>query len=128
MAWRSGQAYGQDLRERVLGAPGSVNAVAQRFGVSASYVARVRSRQRKLGQNCAQPQCNHVLPRLQGMYTQLLAKVQEAPDQTLQQLCQWAEREHGVRVGTTTMWKTLGRLGLSLKKRPFTPASKSART
>ena len=128
MAWRSGQAYGQDLRERVLSAQGSINAVAQRFSVSASYVARVRSRHRHLGQDCAQPQCNHVPPRLQGIYTQLLSKVQEAPDQTLQQLCQWAEHEHGVRVGTTTMWKTLGRLGLSLKKRPCAPVSKKAKT
>lgn len=76
----------------------------------------MRSRHRKLVQECAQPQCNHVLARLQGVHTQLLAKVQERPDQTLQQLCQWVEREHGVRVGTTTMWKTLVRLGLSLKK------------
>lgn len=28
MAWRSGQAYGQDLRDRVLSAHGSINAVA----------------------------------------------------------------------------------------------------
>ncbi|MFB8828756.1 winged helix-turn-helix domain-containing protein [Azotobacter sp. CWF10] len=38
-----------------------------------------------------------------------------APEQTLTQLCQWIEAEHGVRVSPTTLWKTLGRLGLTLK-------------
>ncbi|WP_217646205.1 winged helix-turn-helix domain-containing protein [Halomonas korlensis] len=38
------------------------------------------------------------------------------PRQTLAQLCQWVEREHGRRVSVTTLWKTLGRLGLTWKK------------
>lgn len=49
-------------------------------------------------------------------------------DQTLSHLCDWVQREHDVRVGITTMWKTLARLGLSFKKRLSTPASKSAQT
>ena len=36
MSWRNGQAYAQDLRERVLAAPGVLRAVAERFGVSPS--------------------------------------------------------------------------------------------
>ena len=38
MTWRKGQAYGQDLRDRVLAVPGLLREVAERFGVSASYV------------------------------------------------------------------------------------------
>ena len=125
MAWHRGQAYAQDLRDRVLSAEGTIDAVARRFAVSASYVARARSRQRRLGQSCAGAQCNHVPLRLAGLQSQLLTQVQAASDQTLAQLCAWAQREHGVRVGVTTMWKTLGRLGLSFKKRPCMPVSKS---
>ena len=34
MSWRRGQAYGQDLRDRVLGVPGlRLREVAERFGV-----------------------------------------------------------------------------------------------
>jgi transposase len=47
-------------------------------------------------------------------------------DWTLQQLCDWVQTEHGIRVGVTTMWKTLARLGLSLKKSHSMPASKRA--
>lgn len=51
MAWHQGQAYGQDLRDRVLHAPGSLAAVSARFGVSKSSVARVHSRHRRLGED-----------------------------------------------------------------------------
>ncbi len=122
MAWRPGQAYGQDLRDRVLAAQGSIHEVAERFAVSDSYVARVRSRQRRLGVACAGVQCNHVPLRLAGLESALAAQVQAAPEQTLAQLCAWAQREHGVYVGLTTMWKMLDRLGLRLKKRPRSPA------
>ena len=65
MAWRRGQAYGQDLRERVLGAAGlSLRAAAARFAVSPSYVAKVRARLRDTGEATPGPQRNHVPPRL----------------------------------------------------------------
>ena len=46
MVGHPGQAYGQDLRDRVLNAKGSIREVALRFGVSESYVDRARSRRR----------------------------------------------------------------------------------
>jgi hypothetical protein len=49
MAWRSGQAYSQDLRDRVLRGEGSNTEVAARFEVTQSYLSRVRSRERRLG-------------------------------------------------------------------------------
>ena len=61
MAWRRGQAYGQDLRERVLGAAGlSLRAAAARFAVSPSYVSKVRARLRETGDTAPGPQRNHV--------------------------------------------------------------------
>ncbi|MDB5770467.1 MAG: hypothetical protein JWM42_841 [Burkholderia sp.] len=50
MGWRQGQAYGQDVRDRVLGASGSIAEVALRFGVSESFVERARWR-RRLGED-----------------------------------------------------------------------------
>ena len=60
MSWRLGMTYGQDLRDRVLAAPGLLQEVAERFDVSQSYVSRVRSHRQRLGQTSAGVQCNHV--------------------------------------------------------------------
>lgn len=127
MAWHLGQAYGQDLRDRVLNAPGSIAEVASRFGVSKSFVARARSRRRRLGEDTPGPQCSHMPLKLAGLEQELIARVATANDQTLEQLCQWVQAEHGVQVGVTTMWKTLKRLDLSLKKRRRTRPSSSVR-
>jgi hypothetical protein len=40
MAWRRGQAYSQDLRDRILSAEGSARSVAAQFVVSVSYVVK----------------------------------------------------------------------------------------
>jgi transposase len=128
MGWRQGQAYGQDLRGRVLDASGTNAEVAMQFGVSESYVIRARSRRRRVGEDRAAAQCNHVPPKLGGLEQALAVHVAEKPDQTLAQLCDWVKVVHGVQVGVTTMWNTLSRRGLSLKKSRFTPRSRSART
>ena len=118
MSWRLGMAYAQDLRDRVLAAPGLLREVAERFDVSLSYVSRVRARRQRLGQTGAGVQCNHVPPRLGALKAPLLAQVALAPEQTLAQLCQWVRADYGIAVGPTTMGKTLARFGLTLKKRP----------
>ena len=125
MSWQRGRAYAQDLRDRVLASPGLLREVAERFGVSQAYVSRVRSRHARLGQTSAGAQCNHVPLRLAALSEPLLAQVAKAPEQTLVQLCQWVQAEHGVQVAPATMGKTLTRLGLTRKKRPFTRSNKS---
>lgn len=126
MAWRRGQPYSQDLRDRVLAATGLLWEVAARFKVSQSYVSRARSRCKQLGQISPGAQCNHVPLRLGALKEPLLEQVARAPDQTLAELCQWVQVEHGIRVGPTTMGKTLARFGLTLKKRPSMPANRLA--
>jgi len=116
MSWRNGQAYAQDLRDRVLAMPGVLRGVAERFGVSQAYVCRARARRDKLGQTSPGAQHNHRPLRLAALEPALRAQVGAAPAQTLRELCQWARAEHGIAVGTTTMHKTLGRFGLTLKK------------
>lgn len=128
MAWHRGRAYTQDLRERVLAASGTMAEVAFRFNVSESYVAKVRARRRRLGQDTPGVQCNHMPRKLAGLEQELADRVTALPDQTLEQLCEWANNTHGVQVGVTTMWKTLDRLGLSFKKKRYMPRSSSAQT
>jgi transposase len=128
MHWHRGQAYGQDLRDRVLAmADAPLREVAARFGVSASFVSKARARQRELGLATPGPQHNHVPPRLAGLHDVLRARV-AAVDATLAELRAWVAAEHGVAVSPKVMWKTVHRLGLTLKKRPSTRPSRRART
>ena len=128
MAWRKGQAYGQDLRDRVLQATGRVVDIAVRFGVSPAYVSRTRARCEQLGQTCAGAQRNHVPLRLAALKDDVLAQVAKAPEQTLVQLCAWVHTRHGIVVKPSTMHKSLVRFGLTFKKKRYTPASSNAPT
>jgi transposase len=116
MSWRNGQAYGQDLRDRVLAMPGVLREVAERFGVSQAYVCRARARHERLGQTSPGAQCNHMPLRLAALEGALCEQVAKVPAQTLRELCQWVRAKHGIEVGTTTMFKTLKRFGVTLKK------------
>ena len=87
MSWRKGQAYGQDLRDRVLQATGRLCDVALRFDVSPSYVLRARARREQLGQTSPGVQRNHVPLRLGTLKEEVLAQVASAPVQKLAQLC-----------------------------------------
>ncbi len=113
----AGQAYAQDLRDRVLAAVGEpIWAVAARFGVSPSYVSKVHSRRRKTGETTPGRQHNHVAPRLAPLYDALRARVAEQADATIAELRGWVKREHGIVVSHPVMWSALARLGLTLKK------------
>ena len=116
MSWQKGKAYGQDLRDRVLAAPGVLREVAERFGVSQAYVCRARARRDKLGQTSPGAQHNHRPLRLAALEPALRAQVATEPAHTLRELCQWCQAEHGIEVGTTTRHKSLSRFGLTLKK------------
>ncbi len=85
MAWQRGQSYGQLLRDRMLGAEGSIHELAERFAVSDSYVARVRSKRRRLDQDTPGMQCNHVPLCFAGVEQAVLVKVEAQPDHTLSQ-------------------------------------------
>jgi transposase len=116
MSWRRGQAYGQDLRDRVLAVAGDpIRVVAARLGVSPSYVSKVRSRFRKMGETTPGPQHNQVKPRLAPLHDALRARVAEQADATIAELRAWAAREHGIAISHAVMWKTLAQLGLRLK-------------
>ncbi|MFC7738321.1 hypothetical protein ACFQX4_21455 [Roseomonas sp. GCM10028921] len=115
MGWRRGMALSQDLRDRVLAAPGSSREVAARFGVSVSYVVKAGARLRDAGKATAGAQRNHVAPRLEGHEEALRAEVARRPSATCDDLRVWAA-ERGVAVGRTAVWNALARLGLTLKK------------
>jgi transposase len=128
-SWRRGQPYSQDLRERVLAADGlSAREAAERFEVSVSYVVKARQRRARLGdlrpgaQRCWMP------PKLAAYHAAIGAYVRQHQDVTLAELRGWLLSEFEVSASIGTMWNTLRRLGLTLKKRPSRPPNAGAPT
>ena len=117
MAYRRGQAYSQDLRDRVLAAPGSATVVIARFGVSRSYVIKARQRRDRHGYACAGVQRSHTPAKFAGHDAVLRARVETAPDATLAEFVEWAGAELGIILSIKAMWKRLQALKLTLKKR-----------
>src|SRR4029453_4451036 len=120
MAWRRGQAYSQDLRDRVLAAAAeglSSREVAEQFDVSPSYVIKVVQRLDREGERSARPQCSHTPRKLsEAEHAAIRARGLEQTDATMVALRHWVLREPGVGVSHAGMWTTLVRLGLTLKK------------
>jgi len=127
MAWRRGQAYSQDLRDRVLAAAGSARAVAQHFLVSVSYVVKARQRRDRDGEVSAGPQHSHTPRKLAGLHDAIARYAAEHPDATIEELRAWLQTEHGTYASAGLMWNTLDRLGLTLKKRLSARPSRSGR-
>jgi len=72
--------------------------VAARLTVSPSYVSKVRSKPRLMGEAAAGPRRNHTRPRLEPFYDAPRARVAEQADETIAELRAWVPREHGVSV------------------------------
>jgi transposase len=124
-----GEAYSEDLRERVVGAIEegmSTGAAAKRFCVSKAAAGAWARLKRATGS---------VLPARQGRPPGsvldphadfIFGVIADAPDTTLEELAERLARERGVKVGYTAVWKFLDRRGFTHKKRPLMPASSSA--
>ena len=109
-------AYSLDLRKRVVRASDSgmtPAAVAARFEVSVAWVYRLLQRRRETGS---------IAPRTQTKFrgralssdeeVRLIALITIRPDATL------AELQHALptRAALSTLWRTIDRLGLTVKK------------
>jgi transposase len=120
-----------DLRTRVLAtiAGGmSCRQAALRFGVSAASAIRWRAREREQGDAKPKPLGgDRRSGRVEAHAALILALVEEKPDLTLEEL-RTVLAETGVSVGYGTLWRFFERRGITRKKRPRMPASRSVRT
>ena len=131
MAWRRGQAYSQDLRDRVLAAVDGgmpVYRAAPLFNVSVSYIYKALGRRERTGETSARPQRCQLGRALEAYHEAIRAEVATRPDATLDELRAWLLEAHGVSASQGGMWNTLDRLGLTLKKRRTTLRSRAAPT
>jgi len=131
MAWRSGQSYSQDLRDRVLAAVDSgmsAYEVAPLFQVSVSYIYKSQGRRRATGETMVKPRLGRSGQKLAAHLAALQAKIKDDPDATLAELRLWILTEFGVSISVGGLWNTLERLDLSLKKRVRMRPSKNVQT
>ena len=131
MAWRRGQAYSQDLRDRVLSAVDGglgVYRAAELFDVSVSYIYKALDRRRRTGESGANPNRGHRRRKLSAAQAvALAAHIAAHPDITLARLQDWLAAEHAVRLSDGAIWQAVDRLGLSFKKNPARRRARSAR-
>jgi len=116
-----GWYYSADLRERVLAAVDGglpTAAVAERFGVSLSFIYKALKRRRLTGETTARAQRNRQTLKLAAQHAAIQAEVERRPDATLEEVRDWLRETHGVEASLGLMHNTLVRLGLTLKKSP----------
>ena len=131
MVWRQGQSYSEDLRARVLAAIDggmAARSTACVFRVSLSYIYKALIRRRRTGEVSASSRRGHRPRKLTpAQEAALAAHIAAHPDITLAALQTWLAGEHAVRLSNGAMWSAVDRLGLSFKKRPSAPPSRTVR-
>ena len=125
------KALSLDLRTRVLAAVAegaSHRAVAARFGVSAASVSRWRNLERTQGDARPGPLGgDRRSGRVEAQTDLILRLVGETPDITNEELRR-ALTERGHRFGYGTIQRFFSRHRITRKKRPRTPANRTAPT
>ena len=115
------EAISLDLRQRIVaGCDEGLEThgeVAERFGVSRSFVQKLLRRRREQGTIAAKPRVRGPVPALGEAERRRLRRfVQERPDATLAELCQSLAAAGGPAVSQPTMCRAVARLRLPLKK------------
>lgn len=125
------RALSVDLRVRVLAAvaAGATHREAgERFGVSAASVSRWRAREREEGD--PRPKAlggDRRSGRVEAQAATILGLLEDKPDATVAEL-RLRLGEAGLSFGEGTIRRFFRRHAITRKKRPRTPASRTART
>lgn len=126
------RAYSQDLRDRVIDAALkqelSARAAAARFGIGvATAIVWVR-RARETGARAAKPRGQPRGSKLDAHREAILGWIDANTDVTIAEIRERLLAEHGVTAGVGTVWEFLNRCGLTFKKSPRMPASRTGQT
>ena len=112
------KAYSMDLRKRVLAACDAghkTKEVATLFGVSPSWLRRLKQRRRESGRIEAYPRNSGRKPALdEAAREQLKELVRQQPDATLEELRELL----GIHLSISSLWETLRKMRLAFKKSP----------
>lgn len=120
------KAYSIDLRKKIVKAyeegNTSIRKVAQRFGVAKSFVQKLLMMKKNLGHVEPTQQGGAMKGELDGSEELLATMVEEYPDATLLEYCEYWGTTHDHWVSTSTMCRALQKQELTRKKRRFAAA------
>ncbi len=118
--------YSIDLREKIVKVyeqgDTSVRKVADRFGVAKSFVQKLLSMKKTQGHVEPRQQGGVMKGELDGYQSQLAAMVEQYPDATLLEYCEYWGTTYNHCVNTSTMCRALQKQKLTLKKRRYVAA------
>jgi transposase len=124
--------YSQDLRDRVIDAvrKGAMSrrSAARRYEISESVAIKWLERVERDGSRAPVGHGGHRASKLMPHREFLEAARSEKSDITLQALCDRLLSERDVKADTSMMSRFFRRIGVTLKKRPSSRASRIART
>ncbi len=126
-----GQAYGIDLRTRVVEAiEGGLShrQAAERFCIAVSTAGNWHRLWRKKGSVRPRKQGHPVGSKLDAFEAEILAMVEENKDIALHEIAEQLAGEHGVPAAPSTVWYFFKKRAITFKKRPHTPPNRSAKT
>lgn len=126
------RAYSNDLRRKLLEAHeqgrGTLEELAEEFGVSLGFAKKISAALRRTGQMERTEQRhgrpNQVTPLVQERLREWL---REQPDRTLAELQEQLREQTHVRVSVPRLWVVLREMKLRLKKSHSTPRSRTLR-
>ena len=124
--------YSQDLRDRVIDAVKrgemSRRAAARRYEISELVAIKWLERVERDGSRAPVGHGGHRASKLMPHRDFLEAARAEKSDVTLQALCDRLSAERGVKADTSMMSRFFRRIGVTVKKRPLSRASRIAQT
>jgi transposase len=123
------KAYSTDLRERAVESVESgecnIPQAAKRYRVSEPSLERWLAQYRKTGSCAARPHAGGPTRKLATAEAAIRAAVKAQPDATLQELCEFVEKETKIKSAPSMMQRELVRLKLPRKKSRSMPASET---
>lgn len=118
-------AYSPDLRIRVIKAytnkEGTQEEIGNRFSVSRNTVYNWVKAYKETGKKEAKKYKSGRKPKISGSNLLVFKEiVEEYPDATLDEYSEYFLKRTGIKVSSTSVFRTLKRLGLTRKKSRFT--------
>ncbi|MEH2395713.1 MAG: transposase [Nostoc sp.] len=118
--------YSIDLRQKIVKAYSegdtSIRKVANRFGVAKSFVQKLLSINKTQDHLKPRQQGGGMKGKLDGYESKIAAMIEQYPDATLLEYCEYWGTSYNHWISTSTMCRALQKQKLTLKKRHYAAA------